>query len=156
MQVEIESLMVADNDMINEPQPFQSQYEPKEHALVKLSLGRREPDDATMATADLFPDISIGYPKLAARVEIQPELSIYRRFGALNAQNLLYFQAQLTDLEARLRRQQGSDDASTHGKKSYYARTWFRLEDSVVDGDTKQLDLVLKIRGVLKDFSKYA
>jgi hypothetical protein len=109
-----------------------------------------------MAAEDLFPDISIGYPKLAARVEIQPELSIYRRFGALNTQNLLYFQAQLTDLEASLRRQQVLDDTSTHGKKSYYAKSWFRLEDSAVDGDTKQLDLVLKIREVLREFSEYA
>jgi hypothetical protein len=119
------------------------------------SESERPNHNATMAQPDPFPDITIGYPKLAARVEVQPELGIYRRFGALNAQNLLYFQAQLVDLEARLRAQQALDNNSTHGKKPLYAKTWYRLEDSAIDGDTKQLDLVLKIRSVLREFSEY-
>jgi hypothetical protein len=112
-------------------------------------------NNTAMVSIDPLPDITIGYPKLAARIEIQPELSIYRRFGALNAQNLLYFQAQLVDLEAKLRAQQAIDNTSTHGHKSKYAVTWLRLENSAIDGDTKQRDLVIEIRALLREFSEF-
>jgi MoxR-like ATPase len=108
-----------------------------------------------MASLDPFRHITIGYPKLAARIEVQPELSIYRRFGALNAQNLLYYQAELVDIEEKLRAQQVQDDNDATGEKSLYAKTWFRLKDSAVDGDTKQLDLVTCMRETLKEYSKY-
>ncbi len=108
-----------------------------------------------MAAFDPFRDIVTGYPKLAAKIEIQPEAAIYRRFGALNAQNLLYFQAELSDLEGQLRDQQKSDnDQNNQGSKALYAKNWFRLQNSKVDGDTEQLDLVLKIRDTLKEYSK--
>ncbi|OAK97991.1 hypothetical protein IQ06DRAFT_357127 [Phaeosphaeriaceae sp. SRC1lsM3a] len=105
------------------------------------------------ASADPLANITTGYPKLAARIEIQPQLSIYRRFGALNAQNILYLQAQLIDLETKLRTQQSRDDTNPQGKKALYAKTWYRLENSASDGDTKQLDLVLKTRQVLSEFN---
>ncbi|KAH7371655.1 hypothetical protein BKA66DRAFT_590642 [Pyrenochaeta sp. MPI-SDFR-AT-0127] len=95
-----------------------------------------------MATQDPFPDIVVGYPKLAAKMEIQPEVAIYRRFGALNAQNLLYFQAELIDLEEKIREQQVQDHNNKKGGKSLYAKNWFRLSDSENDGDTEQLDLI--------------
>ncbi|KAH7085024.1 hypothetical protein BKA63DRAFT_574049 [Paraphoma chrysanthemicola] len=107
----------------------------------------------TMTAKDPFPDIVVGYPKLAARIEIQPELGMYRRFGALNAQNLLYYQAELTDLEEQLREQQTQDDQNPKGKKSMYAKTWYRLRESEDDGDTDQIDLVMKIRRTLKEYN---
>lgn len=107
-----------------------------------------------MASHDPFPSIVTGYPKLAAKMQVQPEIAIFRRFGALNAQNLLYFQAQLVDLEGQLREQQTHDHTIGQGQKHLYASTWFRLADSEVDGDTDQLDLVVKIRDVLRDYSK--
>jgi hypothetical protein len=42
-----------------------------------------------------------GYPKLARHMGASPEIAIFRRFGALNAQNLLYLQAELVHLEKR-------------------------------------------------------
>jgi hypothetical protein len=107
-----------------------------------------------MATRDPLHDIVIGYPKLAAKMQLQPELAIFRSFGALNAQNLLYYQAELVDLEQQLRKQQVQDDQDKTGKKSMYAKTWYRLQDSHEDGDTEQLELVLKIRKTLKDYSE--
>ncbi|CAO2647111.1 Nn.00g080330.m01.CDS01 [Neocucurbitaria sp. VM-36] len=105
-----------------------------------------------MASQDPFPNIVVGYPKLAAKIEIQPEVAILRRFGALGAQNLLYFQAELTDLERKVREQQVSDHNSTKGSKSSYAKNWFDLSDSENDGDTKQLELVMKIRETIKEY----
>ncbi|KAH3942736.1 hypothetical protein HBH64_150530 [Parastagonospora nodorum] len=101
----------------------------------------------------LFESVA-GYPKLARKIEIQPELAIFRRFGALNALNLLYFQAELTDLEEKLRRQQVEDDQDGKGTKLMYAKTWYRLQESEENGDTEQLDLVIRIRRVLKDYNK--
>jgi len=46
-----------------------------------------------------------GYPKLAGQIELCPETAIFRRFGALNAENLLYFQAELVWLETELTKQ---------------------------------------------------
>lgn len=106
-----------------------------------------------MVPIDPFRDTVIGYPKLAAKIAVQPEAAIYRRFGALNAQNLLYLQAELVDLEERLKDQQGLDNNDSTGTKSKYAKNWFSLQDSAVDGDTEQLDLVMKIREVLKEYS---
>jgi hypothetical protein len=142
------------------PQPTQLQKQ------FRLSFGRNRTLrsnlvvkylklEPSMASLDPFRHITIGYPKLAARIEVQPELSIYRRFGALNAQNLLYYQAELVDIEEKLRAQQVQDDNDATGEKSLYAKTWFRLKDSAVDGDTKQLDLVTCMRETLKEYSKY-
>jgi hypothetical protein len=101
-------------------------------------------------------DIVIGYPKLAATIEVQPEIAIYRRFGALNAQNLLYFQAELQWLETKLRDQQAQDDKDTQGNGSQYAKNWYWLKDSENDANDKQIRLVMQIRATLKEYSKSA
>ncbi|KAH3917014.1 hypothetical protein HBH56_051130 [Parastagonospora nodorum] len=107
-----------------------------------------------MLASDPFPKSVIGYPKLARKIDIQPELAIFRRFGALNALNLLYFQAELTDLEEKLTRQQVEDDQDRKGTKAMYAKTWYRLQESEENGDTEQLDLVLRMRELLKKYNK--
>lgn len=107
-----------------------------------------------MASNDPLRDIVIGYPKLAARMEIQPESAIFRRFGWLNAQNLLYLQAELISLEKQLRERQVADSTHTTGKKAQYALDWFWLSQSEDDGDTEQLDLVLRIRALLDEYSR--
>ncbi|KAF2123919.1 hypothetical protein P153DRAFT_303310 [Dothidotthia symphoricarpi CBS 119687] len=108
-----------------------------------------------MASHDPFPDVVIGYPKLAARIEIQPEIAIYRRFGALNAQNLLYFQAELSDLEQELKKQQVEDSNSQEGKRSSYAKNWSWLQESELQGDenARQVQLVLRIRETLREYN---
>ena len=95
-----------------------------------------------------------GYPKFAGQIGLRPKLSIFRRFGALNAENLLYLQAELVLLEKALEDQQHIDDTSTHLRKSKYALNWYQLRNSAHNGDTTQLDLVYKIRKTLKQYSK--
>ncbi|KAH6625857.1 hypothetical protein C7974DRAFT_312261 [Boeremia exigua] len=109
-----------------------------------------------MTSIDVLHEIVPGYPKLAARIELQPELAIYRRFVALNAQNLLYFQAELTDLERTLREQQVIDHRDGTGNKSRYAVHWYWLKESERDRDTDQLELVMRVREVLKEYSAQA
>ena len=107
-------------------------------------------------TPAAFPlkDLVTGYPKLAGQMELIPETAIFRRFGALNAQNLLYLQAELIYLEKQLRNCELVDNQSRHGSKSKYALDWFWLSQSAIDGDEIQWNFVLKIREKLKEYSK--
>ena len=103
-----------------------------------------------MRTFDPFSEIVIGYPKLAAKIEVLPEAAIYRRFGALNAQTLLYYQAELTYLEQDLRKQQRIDHDDKTGDGNSYATNWIWLRDS----NGRQLELVLEIREKLAKYSE--
>jgi hypothetical protein len=107
-----------------------------------------------MSATDDLSDVVVGYPKLAAKIEILPEIAIFRRFGALNAQNLLYYQAELTYLERKLKLQQSKDSQYGNGNERSYAVDWFWLENSKVQESAPQLDLILRIRKVLKEYSK--
>jgi hypothetical protein len=65
-----------------------------------------------------FADRIVGYPSLAGQIELRPETAIFRRFGSLNAENLLYLQAELTSLERELQLQQLGDHLSGNGGRS--------------------------------------
>jgi hypothetical protein len=99
-------------------------------------------------------DRVIGYPKLAGQIELRQELAIFRRFGALNAKNLLYLQAELSLLELDLEKQERKDKHSLHPRKCQYALNWHDLSTSETNGDEHQLKLVHKIRETLKQYSR--
>lgn len=107
-----------------------------------------------MTATDILKDEVKGYPKLAAAIELFPELGIYRKFGALNSLNLLYLQAELEDLEEELRRQQKIDDEDKTGKGKLFARDWRWLRNSETTGNSEQLQLVLRIRATTKEYSE--
>ncbi len=96
-----------------------------------------------------------GYPRLASHIGLYPDFAIYRRFGSLNAQNLLYYQAELVHLEQTLRKQEIADSSSQEGSKSLYARDWYWLKDSETKEDDAQLRTILSVRERLKEYSKY-
>jgi hypothetical protein len=96
-----------------------------------------------------------GYPKLACHVGTYPECAIYRRFGSLNSQNLLYFQAELTHLERKLRRLEAADLASAEGNRANYSKDWYWLNNSVLEENSEQLETARAIRGMLKDYSQF-
>jgi hypothetical protein len=109
---------------------------------------------------DPFPDLIKGYPKLAGRMGMMPEIAMFRRFGALNARNLLYLQNDLMMLEARLKKVEAADQASDSGRKKRYAFNAFWLSTANVkvdgqlrDGDTVQRDLILEMRTLLNQYS---
>lgn len=83
-------------------------------------------------------------------MESLPEAAIFRKFGALNAQNLLYYQAELTYLEQKLHAQQHTDKTQGTDLEKKYAVDWFWLGRA----PSTQLDLVLKIRTLLKEYSE--
>ncbi|PVH93718.1 hypothetical protein DM02DRAFT_721607 [Periconia macrospinosa] len=107
-----------------------------------------------MAASVSLNDKVSGYPKFAGQIEMRPECAIFRRFGGLNAMNLLYLQAELVLLEESLHKQQKADSESGHGRKTKYARSWYQLSSSEEDGGTRQLDLVHKVRETLKEYNE--
>ncbi|KAF2643692.1 hypothetical protein P280DRAFT_537296 [Massarina eburnea CBS 473.64] len=103
---------------------------------------------------DPFAHNAKGYAKLAAQMGQLPETAIFRRFGALNARNLLYLQSELTSLEEALEKAEDIDSKNGKGEKDKYAADYYWLQMSEHDGDTYQLKLMMKIRSLLKEYNK--
>jgi hypothetical protein len=99
-----------------------------------------------------------GHAKIASLMGEYPEVAIIRRFGALNAQNLLYMQAELTVLEARLREYSIENEASSDPERQAYSRDWEALHSSssAEGGDGRQWETMLQIRDLLKQYSKFS
>jgi hypothetical protein len=96
-----------------------------------------------------------GYPKLAGQMGMLPETAIFRRFGALNARNLLYFQSELTALEAALMKAEKRHSQHPKWENQVHARDWYWIEHSTLadDEDAVQYNLVMKIREKLREYS---
>jgi len=103
---------------------------------------------------DLLPPID-GYPKLACHMGMHPELAIFRRFGDLNAQNLLYLQAELVHLEKKLRAIETADCEAQIGHSSSYARDWYWLNNSAFEENNNQILIIQEIRNKLKEYSQF-
>jgi hypothetical protein len=52
-----------------------------------------------------------GYPRIAAYINSDDDTVLFRRFGNLHARSLLYKQIELTELEAKLAKLDGDDNA---------------------------------------------
>jgi hypothetical protein len=108
--------------------------------------------------ADRGEDISQpthGYPKIARLMGENPDLAIFRSFRELNARNLLYYQAELVHLEDQLHHIEWDDSRSTDPMASRTSRDWFWMRASAETGEGGgQLETVLRIRSILKEYSK--
>jgi uncharacterized Tic20 family protein len=94
-----------------------------------------------------------GYAHIADQSSRHPELGIYRRFGALNAQSLLYLQAEIHELEADLRAYAAEDATQPKDTaRSKYARSWHKLAYSHSE-DRRQWQTMLEIREKLKEYN---
>jgi hypothetical protein len=99
--------------------------------------------------SDLLP----GYPKLAGKMGLCPEKAMFRRFGALNAQMLLYMQAELGYLEKELRKIEMEDNKSDDPQRVEYNKDCLFLIYAEA-GNDKQRELVMEIMAKLKAYSK--
>lgn len=102
-----------------------------------------------------------GYSKLASLMGSNPEVAILRRFGSLNAQNLLYLQAELIALEDDLRATAAEDSASDDPDRAIHSRDWYTLSRSTSHAASneaagKQWQTVLSIREKLRVYSNSA
>jgi hypothetical protein len=101
-----------------------------------------------------------GYLKMAIHMGEFPELAIFRRFAALNVQNILYLQAELQALEFEFRSYESDDMTSGIAHRMQYAKDWYTLGNSIEmasinpSGDNeRQWKTFLKIRDKLKEYS---
>ena len=96
-----------------------------------------------------------GYTRLASLMGAHPETAILRRFGYLNALNLLYLQAELTNLENALQKEAKADAESGHFDRTLYNRDWQSLSESVTteNGNPRQWELMLQVREKLNEYS---
>lgn len=91
-----------------------------------------------------------GYPALAQLMGPNPGMAIYKKFSILNTHDLLLRQAELLHLERELHKQGLIDRAA--GLE--YSEKVHELFDSNRTGvDSAQLELILKIRLRLKEYS---
>jgi len=108
----------------------------------------------TTSSGNILDSLVIGYPKLAGQMSLIPELQIFRNFGALNARNLLYLQAELEVLEKKLIEKETENSRDPRNKRNRYAIDFEWLNEPIDDEDTEQRDLVRKIQEVLEKYSK--
>ncbi|MCJ1451754.1 hypothetical protein MMC28_002094 [Mycoblastus sanguinarius] len=96
-----------------------------------------------------------GYAKLSSLISTDSDFAVYRKFAALNAQNLLYYQAELMGLEADLRDIASEEMASQDPSKRLYADNWFELSNEE-SGESYQWQKFRQVRRTLKEYSSPA
>lgn len=115
----------------------------------------RDPEDVMIQIKSIH-----GYPSFADFISSDPDRRtvMYRRFDFLSARNLLYFQSELSELEAQLfafdredfQKAKGSDFDESRGD-------WNMLQEKARDAtsmEKQRLDLVMRIREILEKYGK--
>ncbi|KAI1392442.1 uncharacterized protein F4822DRAFT_441404 [Hypoxylon trugodes] len=91
-----------------------------------------------------------GYAAIAKRISISSDLTSFRSFSALNYQNILYLQAELTHLEEAWRNTENDTLQSTdENKRSLHPHDWAELQK-----DTETWDQFKKLRHKLKEYNE--
>ena len=90
-----------------------------------------------------------GYHVLSDLMERSPTMGVFRRFGKLNALNLLFYQAELMKLETRFLNQLECDEKSEDPHLRELGRDW-----NAASATDVQQQLMVKIRGLLEKYSK--
>lgn len=94
------------------------------------------------------------YPGLSTLMSTHPDLMIFRAFERLNMRNLLYYQAEIANVEAELDQITLIDRACLESPRKDYAADWAALQLSNSDeADGIQWQLILKARGLLEKYS---
>ncbi len=95
-----------------------------------------------------------GYETLSGFMSSYPEMAIFRRFRALEIQNLLYLQAEITHLEAELQDIATEDRHLRESARHLYHRSWWELsQESDEKCNNPQWAKVLEIRDKLEQYS---
>lgn len=98
-----------------------------------------------------------GWPMAAKLMACKPEFGNFCRFSDLNMKNLLYYQTELFQLRKQLHKYECHDFRDS--EKGTKSAKFFCNADYLVtskNADThKQWDVVMRIREVLKEYSKF-
>lgn len=125
--------------------------EPTKTEPIKMEPTTTEPttEPTTTEPTKMEPK---GYEKLALLMTSDPDLAIFRTFGALNVQNLLYYQAELLQRWEWLRKTANHDRNSEDPINRTFAENCFYLKYAE-KGTTRQWRKILEIRKLLKEYS---
>lgn len=99
-----------------------------------------------------------GFPTFAAYIASDPELAIYRSFNSISARNLLYLQAELIELEAKLHVQDKvalTKEAEGDMDFMLSSRCWETFASNarrVNSAENERMELLKKVRAVLKEY----
>ncbi|KAI1123539.1 hypothetical protein F5Y10DRAFT_270028 [Nemania abortiva] len=97
-----------------------------------------------------------GYVRLAEHMGHYPQLAILRRFGTLANETLLYYQAEITQLEHRIKFVQDQDNQSDDENQRLYARSWISISESSLEDPEcpkrKQYELIMKLRKLMAEY----
>jgi len=103
-------------------------------------------------------NIVTGYPRLAQEISRQPELGIFRSFAALNAQDILYLQAEIIFWEKELRIEQKKDSEEPGNLRPNFNKDWLVLEYGAFgpnkdEAECRQHEIMLRLRHLLHKYS---
>ena len=104
-----------------------------------------------------------GFPSLSALLSSDPDLQVYRRFNRLASRNLLYLQAEVLDLEARLKESDAEDLAVANAEEDggdwmevkLNARCWEVFRERAERGEEKErerMKLIRELRGRMAEY----
>ncbi|KAI1197743.1 hypothetical protein F5X97DRAFT_333812 [Nemania serpens] len=114
-------------------------------------------EDASVAIDLGFAEAG-GYTRLAEFMGQQPQLAIFRRFAALTNANLLYLQAEITQLEDRLDVVQTQDSQSSDDARQKYLRSWNQLSMSAGfdagSPEREQYELIMRLRELIVQYQQ--
>lgn len=96
-----------------------------------------------------------SYPRLSEFMGLWPEVAIFRRFGALNAQNLLFLQAEIAHLERELKIIREREEKREDERGLLAQRSWFELSQATEDGEyCPQWAVIQNLRSKLSEYSE--
>lgn len=124
-------------------------------ALAPIPPRAMAQEDASVAIDLGFAEAG-GYTRLAEFMGQQPQLAIFRRFAALTNANLLYLQAEITQLEDRLDVVQTQDSQSSDDARQKYLRSWNQLSMSAGfdagSPEREQYELIMRLRELIVQY----
>ena len=104
----------------------------------------------------MFPNRYDSYDRLSTLIATDPESFHLRRFGKLSAKDLLYYQAELVNLEAELEDIVEEDKGSGDSQRDRFPCSVWHLKNSVRPREGRwhgtQWTKCLEIRSLLKEY----
>lgn len=126
--------------------------------FLKLRTRSTDPDvELGPIEAELRPSIPFinGFPSAAAFIASDPDnsFSIYKSFKRLSARNILYFEAELLELQKQ-QDLMDAEDARGNPDTLHCFRSWKKLTTSSDPRQWERIELIQKIRATLKEYRK--
>ncbi|OIW23860.1 hypothetical protein CONLIGDRAFT_718817 [Coniochaeta ligniaria NRRL 30616] len=113
-----------------------------------------EPEPIEMQTQGL----GHGYDRLAEWMSLHPELAIFRRFGSRFTELILYYQAEITQLEHRLQELRAGDKRSADVDRQLQGLAWTKLARSRTSStgqeapEHEQYRIAMRLREIMPQY----